>query len=241
MERIDGVVGNVHADGELATRRAAHEAAGTLERLVLDAGVRRRSRFRATTDAGTDVGVVLDRPAVSAGDVLAVDDDRMIVVAFEPREALAIPLPEPDPEALEAAVELGHRIGNHHWELAVEDGTCYVPLEADRHVVERVVRAVLPEGEPRVETVDAERFLADSRGLHGEGHDHVDGHSHTDGHDHVDGSHAHDHADGKHPHADGSHAHDHADGEHAHADGEHAHAAGSHTHDENHAHEDHGE
>ncbi len=95
---------------------------------MIDADNRRRSRFRATTDAGTDVGVVLDRPAVSAGDVLLADEERLIVVAFEPREALAVELPEADPVALDAAVELGHRIGNQHWDPAVEDGIVYAPL-----------------------------------------------------------------------------------------------------------------
>ncbi len=68
----------------------------------------------------------------------------MIVVAFEPRDALAVSLPEATSETLAAAVELGHRVGNQHWDLAVEDGTVYVPLAADRHIVERVVADVIP-------------------------------------------------------------------------------------------------
>ncbi len=67
MERIDGIVGNVHTDDELATLCEDHEANGTLERVVVDASDRRRSRFRTTTDAGTDVGVVVNAPAVSSG------------------------------------------------------------------------------------------------------------------------------------------------------------------------------
>jgi len=31
-----------------------------------------------------------------------------------------------------ATVELGHRIGNQHWDIAVEERTVYVPVEADR-------------------------------------------------------------------------------------------------------------
>jgi urease accessory protein len=192
MERIDGVVGNVHADGELAALRDGHAADETLERVVIDAGNRRRSRFRATTDAGTDVGVVLDRPAVSAGDVLSVDEERMIVVAFEPREALAVELPDPTADAMEAAVELGHRIGNQHWDLAVEDGVVYVPLEADRHIVERVVTDVVPGSEVGKATVEADLFVTELEGESAE-HDHPHGHGHESDHDHSDG---HDHAHG---------------------------------------------
>jgi urease accessory protein len=196
MERIDGVVGNVHADDELAALRDDHAADGTLERIVIDADDRRRSRFRATTDAGTDVGVVLDRPAVSVGDVLLVDDERMVLVAFEPRDALAVELPDPTADVTEAAVELGHRIGNQHWDLAVEDGVVYVPLEADRHIVERVVADVVPGSEVRETTVEADLFVTELEGKSAE-HDYPHGHGHESDHDHPHGhDHDHDHAHG---------------------------------------------
>ncbi|ELY53125.1 urease accessory protein UreE [Natronococcus jeotgali] len=197
MERIDGVVGNVHADDELAALRDEHRENGTLERVVIDAADRRRSRFRATTDAGTDVGVVLDRPAVSVGDVLLVEDERMVLVAFEPREALAVELPEATPATLEAAVELGHRVGNQHWDLTVEDGVVYVPLAADRHIVERVVDDVVPGAEIEATTVEADLFVPDRRdGEAGHGHDDHD-HAHPHGgHDHDHHSHGHDHDHG---------------------------------------------
>ncbi|QRV15491.1 urease accessory protein UreE [Haloterrigena salifodinae] len=213
MERIDGVVGNVHADDELAALRAEHDERGTLERVVIDADERRRSRFRATTDAGTDVGVIVDTAAVSAGDVLLVEDDRMIVVAFEPRDALAVSLPDATDEALEAAVELGHRIGNQHWDLAVEDGTVYVPLEADRHIVERVVADVVPGSEVWETTVEADLFVTDidDAGARGVDHGHEGDHDH--GHTHEHGGHTHGHDEQGYDYAEHgnghSHEHDH--------------------------------
>ncbi|WP_226481447.1 urease accessory protein UreE [Natrinema amylolyticum] len=206
MERIDGVVGNVHADDDLAASRADHEENGTLERVVIDADERRRSRFRATTDGGTDVGVIVDGAAVSAGDVLLVEDDRMIVVAFEPVDALAISLPEATTEALEAAVELGHRVGNQHWDLAVDEGTVYVPLEADRHIVERVVADVVPGSDVRETTVEADLFVTT---LEDETHESADGPDHTHGAEHE---HGHPHEQGQYSHGqtnDRDHTHDH--------------------------------
>lgn len=205
MQRIDGIVGNVHADDELAELRATHEERGTLERVVIDAEDRRRSRFRETTDAGTDVGVIVDKPAVSSGDVLLVTDERMIVVAFEPRDAIAIALPDATDDALAAAVELGHRVGNQHWDLAVDDGTVYVPLEADRHIVERVVADVVPGAETRETTVEADLFVTDPAdeasgpdGDPGHGLEHEHGrdggdHTHGRGKDDHDHDHTHDH------------------------------------------------
>lgn len=192
MERIDTIVGNVHADDELAALRATHEENGTLERVVIDAENRRRSRFRATTDDGTELGVIVDAPAVSAGDVLLVEDDRMIVVAFEPREAIAISLPEATPEALPTAIELGHRLGNHHWDLAVTDGVAYVPLEADQHIIERVITDVASDADIRKTTVDADLFVTDREEgndghAHGGEREHEHEHTHDGGHQHTRG------------------------------------------------------
>ena len=228
MRRIDGVIGNVHADEDLALAREHHASEDTLERVVISADRRQRSRFRTTTDAGTDVGVVLEKPALSIGDVLVRDADRMIVVAFEPLEALAVGLPEPTGEALEAALELGHRVGNQHWDLAIDDGIAYVPLEADRHIVERVVTDVVPGSTVRAETVDAELFVTDLEDdgeggpPHGTEHDHGAGsdHFHGVGPEHIHGtdngqSHAGDHShshESNHSHSqDDGHDHQHGD------------------------------
>ncbi|ELY46377.1 urease accessory protein UreE [Natronorubrum bangense] len=205
MKRIDSIVGNVHADDDLAALRTDHEAAGTLERVVIDADNRRRSRFRATTDSGTDVGVTVDKAAVSAGDVLLVDADRMIVVAFEPRDALAVTLPtDTTTQTLEAAVELGHRIGNQHWDLAVEKGVVYVPLAADRHIVERVVADIVPCSTIQETTVEADLFVTDPD-------DAGTDHKHGRGDEQTGGDHSHEH-----PHDGHSHGHMHSDHSHDH-------------------------
>jgi urease accessory protein len=196
MKRVDGVVGNVDADPELAETVADHERAGTLETVVLDDTERRRSRLRVTTEAGTDLGVLLDRPELTAGDVLVLEADRAVVVALEDREAFVVELPAPE-TAVSTAVELGHRIGNRHWEVAVAAETIYVPVEADRAIVENVLGPSVPPGATtRYETVDAERFV-DGGGDHTGARDTADDHDHAhrdrdrphDDHDHPHGGH----------------------------------------------------
>ncbi len=203
MKRVDGIVGNIHTDAELAAEIEAHDERGTLERVVLDTGDRRKSRLRVETDAGTDLGILVDQPELSAGDVLFVDDDHAAVIEFEEIEAFVIELPEATDATLLAAVELGHRIGNQHWDVAAEAGAVYIPVEADRSIIESVLGEYLPAGaETHYEVVDAERFVD------GETMDHD--HSHGD-----DDSHSHDHADHDHSHDDANHSHDH-EGGHSH-------------------------
>ena len=193
MKRVDGVVGNVDRDPGLADAVAEHEDAGTLETVVLDDTERRRSRLRVTTDAGTDLGVLVDQPELTAGDVLVLDDDRAVVVAFEEREAFVVEFPAAE-AAIETAIELGHRIGNQHWDVAVEGDTVYVPVEADRAIIEDVLGPYLPpEATTRYETVDAERFIESEDSdaeMAGHGADHE--HAHGD-HEHTHGDHDHDH------------------------------------------------
>jgi urease accessory protein len=190
MEQIDGIVGNTD-DETLAAQIADHEAAGTLERVVIEPGERKRSRLRVETDAGTDLGLVPDRD-LRSGDVLVLEPERAVVVEFERREAAIVDLPEPTERALGRMAELGHRVGNQHWDLAVHDGALYVPVAADQHIVENVLGPELLAGATiRYEEVDPELWLAGDRDGHGSDADHSDGeHSHDHGHD----DHSHDHS-----------------------------------------------
>ena len=209
MKRVDGIVGNADRDPALASAVAEHEDAGTLETVVLDDTERRRSRLRVTTDSGTDLGVLVDQPELTAGDVLVLDDERAVVVTFEEREAFVIEFPAAQ-AAVSTTIELGHRIGNQHWDIAIEDGTVYVPVEADRAIIEDVLGPYLPtDATTRYETVDAARFIdgdgnGGGMGGHGSDHDHANEHSH----DHTHGDDEPAHGDYDHTHGGDESAHD---------------------------------
>ena len=152
-----------------------------------------------TTDAGTDLGVLVDTPELTTGDVLVLNDDRAVVVASERRDAFVIEFPAAE-TAVSTGVELGHRIGNQHWDIAVEDKRIYVPVDADRTIIENVLGPYIPEAATtRYETVDAERFVdGDDSDASYAYDDHAADHSH-DHHDHSrdndDGDeHTHDHS-----------------------------------------------
>lgn len=208
MKRVDGIVGNLNADPELAEAVDAHADAGTLEVVVLDNADRRKSRLRVETDSGTDLGILVDRPELSAGDILVLNDNRAVIVEFESRAAFVIELPEPTESMLMTVVELGHRIGNQHWDIAVDEGTVYIPVEADKAIIEDVLGPYLPPGvETRYEIVDADRFVDEIDSTpdhsHDSDHDHGSDHDHSPDSDH-DHSHGH---ESDHGH-DGGHQHD---------------------------------
>lgn len=150
--------------------------AGEVQNVVLTRDEVRRSRVRATTDSGTEVGVAVDR-RLRDGDIVH-DGEVAVVVALEPIEAFAVKL---DDMCLEQATVLGHDLGNAHHEMAVEEGVSYVP--ANEETRQRL--GELPDG-VSVDTVDVEPSVFDGDS---EKTEHGDSHSHGDGHQDVSHSH----------------------------------------------------
>ncbi|MEM4780955.1 MAG: urease accessory protein UreE [Halalkalicoccus sp.] len=175
------VLGNV---GEMADEREAHEDRGTFETVTVSERERSRSRFKTELADGTELGVVLGDRELSPGDVLVETDDRMVVVEFERREALVVSTPE---MGWKAALELGHHMGNQHWELAIRGEELLLPVVGERRLMERTLREKLPDGATiGVERVDPESF--DAEGGHGDhGHAHGTGSDHGGSHDHAHG------------------------------------------------------
>lgn len=178
------VLGSVE---ELADERAAHEERGTFETVSVSERERNRSRFKTELEDGTELGVVLGERELSPGDVLVADDERMVVVEFERREVLVVSTPE---MSWKGALELGHHMGNQHWELAIRGDELLVPIDGERRLMERTLREELPEGSTiESERVDPELFDDDhdhgrSHGVDDHGHSHEHGHGSAHPHDH---------------------------------------------------------
>ena len=192
----ESILGNVDDDADLRRSvESRHDSA--VERVVLDERERRRSRIRTTTDAGTEIGIIVeDERGLRPGDVLVDDDERVVLVEFADREALVVDFSGGNAAAMARATELGHAVGNRHRDLAVRGGEVLIALDADGDRTVEEVTAMLPAGaETRREHVDPTRF--DGTGT--ADHDHGD-----DGHDHGHGGDDHDHGPGSHSHAPGS-------------------------------------
>jgi urease accessory protein len=205
MHVIDTYVGN-RSEGDVTDRLEG----GDHESVTVGDDERRRSRFRTSTEAGTDVGVVVDRE-LRSGDVLA-GDGLTVVVELEPVEALVVDLA--GAEGLPAAVRLGHAAGNRHWSLAVRGDQALFPVTDSSERMLSALEASLPAGASVAteavppSTFDGARETAAGEGGgggrqghgrkqdrgHEHGHDHEHGHGHNHGHEHE---HGHGHGDGR--------------------------------------------
>jgi urease accessory protein len=172
------------ADPDIAARL---EGGDPLE-VTLSDTERRRSRVRTTATDGTDLGIVVGR-VLADGDVLLADD-RPVCVSLEPVDAMVV-IFERDAPPL-AALELGHAVGNRHWDMAIEDSRALLPAVEDRERMASSVRPLLPDGAVLDwESVAPSTFddgpSGDRDHSHGPAHDdHVHGHDGDHGHSHVE-------------------------------------------------------
>jgi urease accessory protein len=156
--------------GDAAEGRYAGRA---VERLPVDSAAASKRRLRASTDAGTDVAVDLERGTyLRDGAVLADDGERIVVVERRPEEALVVVFRAglPPAELLTQAVLLGHAFGNQHVPLEVEDGRVLVPITTSRELAAETVRSLGLEG---IEIEFRRVALGKARPLLGPGHRHA--------------------------------------------------------------------
>ena len=156
--------------------------------VVLSDTERQRSRVRTETTAGRDLGIVVARD-LADGDVLEAEDGTFVVVELAEIEALVLDFADSDISPA-AALELGHAVGNKHWNLAVRGQEALFPVTDSKERMEDTVADLLPGNIPmRYEHVPPTTF--DDSGV---GHTHGDGTGHEgSGHSHDGTSHAHDH------------------------------------------------
>jgi len=132
--RSDSVVGNAKSDDSLRRKLADMQAKGLVETISISRLESTRARMRKLSNNGTDIALTLPPGTVLRdGDVVALAEDKMIVVKREPESVAAIELRE-EPHAdelVELAVVVGHRIGNLHRPIMLEGRTIYFPIQAD--------------------------------------------------------------------------------------------------------------
>ncbi len=119
------------------------------EVLLVDSADAAKRRLRATTDAGTDVAVDLERGAYLAhGAVLADDGERIVVVERKPEEALVVRLrlALPPAELVRQAVQIGNAFGNQHVPVEVENGEIRVPITTSPELAAGTVRSLDLDG-----------------------------------------------------------------------------------------------
>jgi urease accessory protein len=110
------------------------QARGLIETINVSRLESTRVRMRKLSNKGTDVALTLPSgTTLRDGDVVALAEDKMIVVQREPESVAAIELKEDShiDELVELGIVVGHRIGNLHRPIMLEGRTIFFPIQAD--------------------------------------------------------------------------------------------------------------
>jgi urease accessory protein len=134
MLKLENIVGAA-TDAPIADRLHDLGHAGRVEYLMLSQDDTHRHRLRATTDAGTECAVVLDRSEhLYNGAVLMLTKEKAVVVRMRETEWLTLA-----PRDAAAALEIGYFAGNMHWAVRFQGAWLRIALQGplDRYL-ERV-------------------------------------------------------------------------------------------------------
>jgi urease accessory protein len=133
MLNINLVVGNVHKDHELG-QKYRQMSEKQLETIRISRSEAQRVRMRKTSDKGTDVAIMLPQNThIKHGDVLLLDNERIIVVEVQPERVAVIAIENniASHHLLEIAAKVGHTIGNLHRPIKIENNNIILPIQAE--------------------------------------------------------------------------------------------------------------
>lgn len=161
---VNEIIGNIIADErwnklyqQMRLERKAHTI--TLSRQESE----RCRLFKRLPEYNEEIGIDLKRGLVlHDGDILYYrTKEKMFIVRVEAEKMMALKFTgNVHEDALfEAAVKLGHAIGNQHWTMKVVGRTVFVPLSLDVKVMESVIKTHnIPGLEYVFEEVEGEKL-----------------------------------------------------------------------------------
>ncbi|WP_207061156.1 urease accessory protein UreE [Motiliproteus sp. SC1-56] len=175
------------------TQRFDGQPAAILDRLALPYDLRKRGRFKATSEGGREVGVFIERGQVLAdGDLLQTDCGQLIQVTAAPEAVVTA-----STDDWLAFAKVCYHLGNRHVPLEVGDRWLrFQPDHVLQELAERYGLTAIAEQAPFSPENGAYGLSHIGHESHTHGHSHshgnTQGHSHGHDHDHVHGhSHAH--------------------------------------------------
>jgi urease accessory protein len=149
MKIYTEIIGNMWRSAEWKRRVEQTEQ----DHIRLDRWMAQKSRMLVAGESGRMYRISLRRGEhLTDGDIIdySPHDGVSVVVSVEMTQVLAINMDQAlasDHKALmRTAVELGHALGNQHWPAVVKDNMVYVPLVADRKVMQSVMETHHIEG-----------------------------------------------------------------------------------------------
>jgi urease accessory protein len=137
MITIESIVGNIYRNENLRKSYDQMRSKSRVEAVRIGRLESQRVRMRKTSDKGTDIAMTLPSGTrLRHGDVLLLDNEKMIILELEPENVLALEVKDnlDEDDLVEVPARIGHAIGNLHRPLKLEGRRIYFPIQAESEV-----------------------------------------------------------------------------------------------------------
>jgi len=137
---IDRILGNINTDVNLKSTYDRLATSRKNESILVSRMESQRTRMRKISNKGTDIALTLPLGGrLRQGDVVLLQDDRIIVVEMQPENVLQVDINktnlDKDQDHLpEVLIKIGHTIGNLHRPVMVQGTRIYFPIQAESEV-----------------------------------------------------------------------------------------------------------
>ena len=137
MITINHILGNIYKNSDLKEKYEAIKKNNYCEHVVINRLESQKIRMRKNTDKKTDVVFMFDHtPHLRNGDVVFLDEKKMILLTLEPELVAIIPFSSivnkynSEDEFFSILVKIGHGIGNLHRPIKVTKNQIVFPIQA---------------------------------------------------------------------------------------------------------------
>ena len=133
MLLIKNIIGNITRDHQLKEKYDLINSKGNSEKVTISRLETQKLRMRKNTDKGADVAFVFEHNSqLRHGDVIYLDENKMILLELEPEYVGIITLKDTNKdEVFLLSMKIGHTLGNLHRPIQVTKNQVVFPLQAD--------------------------------------------------------------------------------------------------------------
>ncbi len=155
MITIYSILGNIFHDKEWNEKFDQVNKTNSFETIKLPRSDLEKTRLRAKTNQGTDVGIVLNSGAkIQNGDVLISNSDKFIIIQQNPEKVISVKKKDKiEPNFDKILILLGHIIGNRHRPIQIEDGKIIFPIlsESELDIFKKLFSSIIDHIDMKIE------------------------------------------------------------------------------------------
>jgi urease accessory protein len=137
MITINSIIGNMYHDENLRRQYEDMSSQSLSESIRINRMEAQRVRMRKRSSKGTDIALTMTPGTkLRHGDVLMVENDKIITIELEPENLAVIRVKDNihEHDAVQVPVTIGHAIGNLHRPIKLEGRKIYFPIQTDSEI-----------------------------------------------------------------------------------------------------------